>query len=327
MKRTRCDYGIHLDMNAGHTGFEFYRVRPEADLPKPEKPLDRMWEARGAVLMKPGWDFSARLMVRKMPLMNFPRYIQRNSRDFFYLTRRALLPGPRLEPFAGGPESDGRWRVAGIAHNGWPHAVAITRLTVPRETGSPVTVWLTRVDPKQVRIADTAEAQEIGSIELPASDDERAAAVQLWKTSSTFLIAPAVPVEGARALAAGAPKPEKATRSAACVDRTGMLVLAEARRDQGKGSANAIRESLDHAGCETTVYFSEPAVFRPHGDQSENGDADRTKAGGVHLIRRPSVGAVRIFEDTPVVPPERWAFAQRRRVPYAGSSSNEHTPR
>ena len=29
MKRARCVYGVHLDMNPGHTGLEFYRSRPE----------------------------------------------------------------------------------------------------------------------------------------------------------------------------------------------------------------------------------------------------------------------------------------------------------
>ena len=33
MIRARCKFGIHLDMNVGHTGLEFYRVAPAPELP------------------------------------------------------------------------------------------------------------------------------------------------------------------------------------------------------------------------------------------------------------------------------------------------------
>ena len=35
-------------------------------------------------------------MIRGMPLMNFPRYIHREARDFFYLTLRHVLPGANV---------------------------------------------------------------------------------------------------------------------------------------------------------------------------------------------------------------------------------------
>ena len=43
----------------------------------------------------PGYAFRARKLVRNMP-HRAPRYIQRNPRDFFYLTLRPVLPGPAL---------------------------------------------------------------------------------------------------------------------------------------------------------------------------------------------------------------------------------------
>ena len=49
-----------------------------------------------------GWNFRARRMIRGMGLMNFPRYIQREARDFFYMTLRYLLPGPRRGGSTGG---------------------------------------------------------------------------------------------------------------------------------------------------------------------------------------------------------------------------------
>ena len=65
MQRFHCTYGVHLDMNSGHSGFEFYHVRDEQ-----------------------GADFDAQRMVKHMGHMKFPRYIQTDVRDFFYLTLR-----------------------------------------------------------------------------------------------------------------------------------------------------------------------------------------------------------------------------------------------
>ncbi|MEO1271151.1 MAG: hypothetical protein AAFX99_23920, partial [Myxococcota bacterium] len=65
MQQFHCSYGIHLDMNSGHSGFEFYHVRDDQ-----------------------GSDFEARRMVKHMGHMKFPRYIQTDVRDFFYLTLR-----------------------------------------------------------------------------------------------------------------------------------------------------------------------------------------------------------------------------------------------
>jgi len=72
-----CTYGVHLDMNAGHSGFEFYNVRDDE-----------------------GEKFEAKRMIDKMWHMNFPRYIARDFRDFFYLTLDPL-PSERLAETTG----------------------------------------------------------------------------------------------------------------------------------------------------------------------------------------------------------------------------------
>ena len=61
-----CDFGLHLDMNPGHTGLEYYSVRDSE-----------------------GEDFDARTMRRGMGLARHPRYIRQDTRDFFYLTLRS----------------------------------------------------------------------------------------------------------------------------------------------------------------------------------------------------------------------------------------------
>ncbi|MCA9562766.1 MAG: hypothetical protein KC561_04710 [Myxococcales bacterium] len=66
-----CDFGIHLDMNPGHTGMEFYGPP--------------VTEGRR----------ESRLMLdRGMRLARHPRYINTDNRDFFYLT---LRPNPLEE--------------------------------------------------------------------------------------------------------------------------------------------------------------------------------------------------------------------------------------
>jgi hypothetical protein len=111
----RCAMGIHLDMNPGHAGFEFYNIAPESSFARLGRPLQTDWEAEGKVKDMPDWAFRARRMIRGMGHMLFPRYVQREARDFFYLTTRTVLPGPEL---AGGVKpkepGEGAWRVKGL---------------------------------------------------------------------------------------------------------------------------------------------------------------------------------------------------------------------
>lgn len=60
-----CDFGIHLDMNPGHTGFEFYQV----------------FDQRGD-------QYEARKLYSGLPLVRHPRYVRQDNRDFFYLVSR-----------------------------------------------------------------------------------------------------------------------------------------------------------------------------------------------------------------------------------------------
>ncbi|HLM74709.1 MAG TPA: hypothetical protein VK459_18505, partial [Polyangiaceae bacterium] len=84
MIQTRCRYGIALDMNAGHSGLEFYKVAPADELEPLGRPLQNDWEAEGDVPGLDGWRFRGRRLIRGMGLMNFPRYIKREARDYFY---------------------------------------------------------------------------------------------------------------------------------------------------------------------------------------------------------------------------------------------------
>ncbi|MBS2015687.1 MAG: hypothetical protein JST00_22555 [Deltaproteobacteria bacterium] len=153
----RCAYGIHLDMNPGLAGFEFYNVQPASSFQPLGRPLQTDWEYEGTIKDLPDFKFRARRMVKSMGHILFPRYIGRDARDFFYLTARSVLPGTPI----GNGEKDGEagnWRVKGLPQHGYPYAVAITSTRLGVESQDP-RVHVLRVDPRTV-VADT----EVGAI-------------------------------------------------------------------------------------------------------------------------------------------------------------------
>lgn len=141
-----CDYGVHLDMNSGHSGFEFYRVEDDA-----------------------GEKFEAARMIKDMWHMNFPRYIGRDARDFFYLRLRET-PRERLSR-----ETGLTWRTLGgrldapgevleaVGHYRLPAARTTARIQAaqPLPPGSlllPVATGDASVDVAGVRLPVTARA-------------------------------------------------------------------------------------------------------------------------------------------------------------------------
>ena len=157
----RCALGIHLDMNPGLAGFEFYNVQSTASFQPLGRPLQPDWEYEGGFKDLPDFKFRARRMVKSMGHMLFPRYIHRDARDFFYLTARTVLPGA---PIAGSGEpgspmdgEGGNWRVKGLPQHGYPYAVAITSVRLgPQATDKRAHVL--RIDPRTVRAESGAGA-------------------------------------------------------------------------------------------------------------------------------------------------------------------------
>jgi hypothetical protein len=305
MRRARCSYGIHLDMNAGHTGFEFYRIGRQGELPSVERPLDPMWEARGAVSGAPGWEFSTRLMVRKMPLMDFPRYVHLTSRDFFYLTRRYLLPGNPLQALDPAHPGDGTWRVE-LPHNAWPHAVAVTLIHVPSDGPKPTAVAVSALDSKQLALAGEATDWVVSFNEAEAE-----MGTGVWLTGRRFVVAEAPPTSEALLLARGAETPTEKTSSAACVGTGKWLYVADA--PVGPHTADALTRVLGATGCSKIVFLPDKALLVVAGLASPR---SRESGAVIRLRRNPFSGMERLFPETPVVPPAKWAILQRRRVDY-----------
>jgi hypothetical protein len=126
MKAARCTYGMHLDMNPGLCGFEYYRA---GDLPALSRTLDRTWEVADTIERpgEPTVPFRARRMLRTMGHINFPQYIRRTARDFFFLTERARGPGrmtARIVEAQSVTELSGTWALSAESQTGPVHGDA-----------------------------------------------------------------------------------------------------------------------------------------------------------------------------------------------------------
>jgi hypothetical protein len=84
MARARCDYAIHLDMNFGHSRFEFYRVYDDESITRrhPDRKL----------YVDTGLRYQAKKLSTAQISWLYPRYLKRDIRDFFYVTLRRVFP-------------------------------------------------------------------------------------------------------------------------------------------------------------------------------------------------------------------------------------------
>jgi hypothetical protein len=317
MQRTRCVHGLHLDMNAGHTGLEFYRTAPRGKLLLPSRPLEELWEARGPIAGMDGWEFMARRMIRLMALMNFPRYVGTEQRDFFYLTLRNILPGePVPAAIVPAEPGEGAWRTHGLEQQGWPPAIATTNLR-PEPTRPGTRVGLVKLDPRLVRAPHPGEtgAKRIVEFRTPALANDMATA--LWHGDAAgFSIGHEPPEAQATRVSAGYVSSERGALSATAavgIDRTGMLLYARVTEGSKPGSDGALlRLLLESLGCEHMLFFPRPlgAELAVEGAEAPVG----TPGSGVVLVRRDGPGARRIFPDTPIVGPKKWAPLQQHKV-------------
>jgi hypothetical protein len=315
MMLTRCDYGLALDMNAGHSGLEFYKVAPAAELPALDRPLQYDWELEGDVSDLEGWRFRTRRLIRSMGLMNFPRYIRREGRDYFYLTMRYLLPGAPLT--LGGKKAragDGAWRVKGLPQHGFPYALATTEVAI----GGGARARVLKIDPRMVA-SDAGGKGETVALINPAGEPA-GEGTSLWLSPDAFALGKEPLVEGALRLASGGALAE-ATAALGVEDEAGMLVYAEVVSDGDKlrmVKAKALRELLKACGASQSLLLAEPWSIALGGDSALHGAGVRLPghAAQVRLVRKRGPGAERIFRDTPVVAFDEWHPLQARRIRY-----------
>jgi hypothetical protein len=353
MIQTRCSYGIALDMNAGHSGLEFYHVAPEAELPPLGRPLQSDWEAEGEVSGLAGWRFRGRRLIRGMGLMNFPRYIRREARDFFYMTLRDILPGPSLTPAAAPREAgEGEWRVKGLPQHGFPYALAVTSVR-PDASRPGLRLRVLKVDPRAVRAApgDDGSATSGGIVAVLGDGGAVAAAAQgellcLWHSEGAFSIAPTPPVRGAVRLATAYAAAPGAVAALGVEDEGGMLLYAEldggapAPAPAAPGPARSAEPAappadphdavlldgfLKQLGCSSRLLLPRRLPLALGGDTDLTGAAVRppSGSGAVRLVRAEGPGAGRMFESTPVVPFDVWYPLQQKRIRYFKKPKSE----
>ncbi len=329
MLAASCKVAVHLDMNAGHTGFEFYRVAPNGELPDLMRGLSGDWEAEGHVPQLEGWSFRARRMIKGMPHMNFPRYIGRDGRDFMYLTLRSILPGnpliPRVSP---ADKAEGQWRIAGLPQHGFPYAIATTTFR-PDAKQPNLHARLLKVDPRTVKLA-APDAQNGASTVLAVGGARPATkgAPSLWLAAGSFAIGVASPGPGATALFGGEAGTEASLAKAEAMvgvgDEDGHLVYAVADAPAGP----ALKALLAQMGCSQTMVVAKSVVFRLGGGLDLNAElAKDPLVGPVAVLSRAEAPAAReLFPDTPVVPPTVWQPLQAKRVRYFGRKAAPAKP-
>lgn len=347
MIQARCKFGIALDMNAGHSGLEFYRVMPEASFEPLGRPLKKRWEYEGDVPDMDGWKFRRRGIIRGMGLMYPPRYIKREARDFFYMTLRHLLPGEPIEPvISPAEEGEGEWTFKGLPQRGFPYAMSTTRI---RLTASDPDSWarVLKLDPRAVEASregeEPAASPAGGSAEIGATvavldageppDGDEGASMSLWHARRDFLMSTSPPVGGAARLASSPAGLSDGVAAIGVQDHSGMLVYAEheaavqAIQAAGQGGSavaapsghgDALLALLERAGCSQRMLLSGSLRVALGGDTDLAGEATHPPGGAyaVTLVRTEAPGGRRIFEATPVVPLSTWYPLQQHRVRY-----------
>jgi hypothetical protein len=298
---------------------EFYRAGPKGTLPTIARRLDGEWEARGTVQGMAGWEFMSRRMMRFMALMNFPRYINVEARDFFYLTLRPLLPGepltPRVEPAEPG---EGVWRVDGLPQHGWPYAVATTNLRADARAPE-FRAGLIKLDAKLVRVAQPGEVEPKVVVELRGQGATEPGDITLFHGgNSGFHIAYEPLGKGAERLTSGLPAGGAGAKDASAVmgvDEHGALLYARVTAGAHEsGDGERLGALLTALGCRTLLFLPRP-IATLFGNA---GEASNAPGLGVKLVRSEGPGARRLFPDTPIVKPTKWAPLQQKRVRYKG---------
>lgn len=312
MIQARCQVGMHLDMNPGHTGLEFYYVAPKEGWKPLDRPLQKDWEAESDLGGMVGWRFRARRMVRGMGLMNFPRYIQRESRDYMYLSLRPVLPGADLSPAISPAEaSEGKWRTTGLAQHGFPFALATTTLR-PDAAHPDLRLRLLKIDPGAIKPGMSKEEKQEGEavLLLQNASAPRGGELALWWKPGAFVVSKQA-VAGATALLGEGDSGEAALG----IDGDGMLLYAEV--ESGSTDAKSLDRILKDWGCTQRMGLAKKLAPLQGGATTLTGaSAKRVGEREVWLLRNKVSGGQRLFADTPIVPMSEWSPLQLKRIRY-----------
>ena len=105
------------------------------------------------------------------------------------------------------------------------------------------------------------------------------------------------------------------TPAAMGIDGSGALIYARVTGGpHPSGDGDRLAQLLLELGCQTILYLPRPlaTLF------GNAGEASNAPGFGVQLLRAEGPGARRLFPDTPIVKPTKWAPLQQKRVRYKG---------
>lgn len=308
MLATRCVRGMHLDMNGKHTGLEFYR--PYATTPPALGRALKSTEFEGTGLEMGGLRFRSRLAVTTMTPLRFPRYLGQDPRDYFYLTRKPILPGAALE--LKGQQI--AFSTDGLPTAGFPHPFA--RASLP-DSGVVVRIDPSRAVPRP--LADPALTRPLSYL-MPSSGGGPAGATDTHVLYAQYVhgklrVGLGPPPPAAKVLYSG-PRltPQSDATAALGVDAEGFLVYAEAQTPaelllalQGATVVEAI--ALTQASL---VFAGENGLRSPDGQPAR--PVDEATSLAFMAETRPSAEV--LFSDVEPLPYRKWGYLQDQRVRY-----------
>lgn len=318
MIQSRCDYAVHLDMNPGLVGFELYDVEPSSTYKALARPLQADWEYEGTFKALPDFHYRARRMIRGMVEQNFPQYIHLDGRDFFYLTRRPLLPGPDLAALVAPAEAgEGVWRTKALPQHGFPFAVAATSMRT-RERPD-VRLRVVKIDPRALaHAASQGTDEKTPTVVLFTASPTGHVPSALFFTGNAFIVAKDAPENGT-ALAETRPLDSNPPPIAAMGidDEEGMLVWIELPPGVTPDAATRASMKLvfDSLGCTTRMAVTGSRALLG-GSLDSAGDPVAPPTGTVARLVRVVRPAARTFFDTAPVGPNTWQPLQMQRIRY-----------
>jgi hypothetical protein len=207
-----------------------------------------------------------------MGLMNFPRYIGREGRDFFYLTLRYVLPGEPLASAGKADEGDGQWQVKGLPQHGFPYALAKTSVAL----ASKQRVRVLQVDPRMVTTRREQAVENEGEpAVLAVANVTGQGELSLWQSNAAFSVGATPLAPGSVRIVSGARRADRAAAAVGVRTESGMLVYVEAVGEDGKAAGAELTALLESLGCELPLLLGEPLALALGGDTDLAGEGVR----------------------------------------------------
>jgi hypothetical protein len=253
----------------------------------------------------------SRRMIRYMNLMHFPRYVHTESRDFFYLTARPLLPLTPLEVKVQPRElGEGVWQTKGLPQHGWPPAIASTQVR-PDPSHPNTRVTLLAIDAKWLQVAKATDPVDATIIAFEPND-AHPKSTSLWYLNGTLQIQVENPGSAARRLASGFEDASHIGRAQSAIgqlDGQIWVYLEVSGSSDHSGDFAILERVMREVGANRRLYFGQTLSVKTWGNATLSPTATR-------FIRQEGPHGQRIFQDTPIVPASEWIPLQEKRLRY-----------